>query len=81
MRRGGDGGVAALLRRLAAPLPSATAGPLDLRRARRCRHAHTRMITLEDARRVVAAAEQQAAAIQQPMNVAVVDAQAGADAF
>jgi len=32
------------------------------------------MITLADARRVIAAAEQKAAAIGQPMNIAVVDA-------
>ena len=32
------------------------------------------MITLADARRIIAAAEQKAAEIQQPMNIAVVDA-------
>jgi uncharacterized protein GlcG (DUF336 family) len=32
------------------------------------------MVTLEDARRVIAAAEKKAAAIGQPMNIAVVDA-------
>jgi uncharacterized protein GlcG (DUF336 family) len=31
------------------------------------------MITLEDARRVIAAAEKEAASIKQPMNIAVVD--------
>ena len=31
------------------------------------------MVTLEDARRVIAAAEQQATALGQPMNIAVVD--------
>lgn len=31
------------------------------------------MITLEDARRIIAAAEKKAAEIQQPMNIAVVD--------
>lgn len=32
------------------------------------------MITLEDARRIIAAAEKKAAAIKQPMNIAVADA-------
>ena len=39
------------------------------------------VITLEDARRVIAAAEQKAAAIEQPMNIAVVDAGGNLKAF
>ena len=39
------------------------------------------MITLSDARRVIAAAEKKAAEIKQPMNIAVVDAGANLTAF
>ena len=35
---------------------------------------HTKMVTLNDARRVIAAAEKKAAEMKQPMNIAVADA-------